>query len=119
MTKPIEKTKKRKRNPPRGILTPTEEERLRKGNINRQTVYNIRRKTLKTIMTDLPLIFEKFGIERLKYDMPSKQFFKNLLQVYFDLTKKQMINERLQRGVKGKVSSKKVWSRIQKEIEDT
>jgi len=116
MTKPIEKTKKRKRNPPRGILTPTEEERLRKGNISRQLVRNIRRKTLKTIMTDLPLIFEKIGIERLRYDIPPKQFFKNLLQVYFDLTKKQMEKERHQQGVKRKVSPKAVWKRMLEEI---
>ena len=80
-----ENLKKRKRNPPRGILTPTEEERLRKGSITRQEVRNIRLKTMKAMMTDLPLILEKIGFRRLLNDMPPKLFLENLLQIYLDL----------------------------------
>ena len=116
MTKPIEKTKKRKRNPPRGILTPTEKERLRKGNISRQLVSNIRRKTWQAIIVDLPLIFEKISMNRLMRHAPSKQFLKATLQVYFDLTKKQMEKERRQQGVKRKVSPEAVWKKILEEI---
>jgi len=118
MTKTIEKEKKRKRNLPRGILTPTEEERLRKGNISRQLVYNVRWKTIKAINVDLPLIFDKIGIERLAYYSPSKQRLKKILQLHFSLTKKQIEDERHQRGVKRKVSPEAVWKRIIEEMED-
>jgi hypothetical protein len=77
------KSKSRKRNPPRGILTPTEEERLRKGSVNRQLIFNVRRKTIKSIMTDLPLIFEKIGLERLNYDLPPK--YKNIIKESSDI----------------------------------
>jgi len=119
MTNTIEKNKRRRRNPPRGILTPTEKERLRKGNISRQLVSNIRRKTWQAIIVDLPLIFEKISMDRLMYHSTSKQFLKATLRLYLNLTKSQMINERRQQGVKNRVSSDEVWSRMRKETEDT
>ena len=117
MTKTIEK--RRKRNPPRGILTPTEKERLRKGTISRQLANNIRRKTMQAIIVDLPLIFEKIGIQKLTEFTPSKQFLKKTLQLYFNSTKNQMMDERSQRGIKRKVSPEAVWKRILEEMGDT
>ena len=61
----------RKRNPPSGILTQKQKEKLRKGNINHQTISNIRYQTTVAIMSDLPLIFKTVGLERL-YSEPFK-----------------------------------------------
>jgi len=58
-------------------------------------------------------------MDKLMYHSTSKQFLKATLQLYLNLTKSQMTNERRQRGVKRKVSSDEVWSRMRKEIEDT
>ena len=71
-------------------------------------------------MTDLPLIFEKIGLERLRYDLPSKRYLKKMLQLYFSLTKIEMVNERRQRGIKRNIfSPKAVWNKILKDIGDT
>jgi len=118
MTKTMEKDIKRKRNFPRGILTPTEREMLKKGDINRQLLFNIRRKTSQTIIVDLPLIFEKIGLEQLMHFAPYKQYLKKTLQLYFRLIEKQIMSERSQRGVKRKVSPKSIWSRMRREIGD-
>ena len=64
MTKNIE----RKRNPPRGILTQNQREKLRNGNIDRQMISNIRYQTTRAIMSDLPLIFKTIGLEKLYRD---------------------------------------------------
>lgn len=76
----------RKRNPPRGILTQKQKEKLQKGNIDRQTISNIRLQTTEAIMIDLPLIIKKIGVERL-YSEPFKwkkilEEFRTILEKY-------------------------------------
>ena len=108
----INNEKTRKRKPPRGILTEIEKEKIKKGNISRQAIYNIRGKTLKAIISDLPLIFENISFYNLCYDFPEPYVLDKLLKVYFDITKIQIMRERSEKGIKIKVSDKLVWKRI-------
>jgi hypothetical protein len=119
MTKTIEKDRKRKHNLPRGILTPTEEMRLRKGNINRQLRHNIRLKTSKTIMTDLPLIFDAMNPQELTpYYLPIKPYLKKIMQLHYNLIKSRIIAERHEQKVKHEVSFKEVWKHVARTIRE-
>lgn len=113
MTNTIENNKKRKRNLPRGILTETERKRLEKDSTTRQNAYNIKRKTLRTIMNDLPLIF-KYG--NFPIWEVGKPYYLECVKLYFNITKSIMMNERLERKIKRKVSNRMVWKKIIEEI---
>jgi hypothetical protein len=113
ITKSIEKAKNRIRNPPRGILTPKEKERLKNGQISRHMRQDIKYKTDKALIVDLPLIFEKV------YD-PSTDFNKShyiaFIKLYLYMTKKNIERQRLEKGVKRKVSDAMVWRQIKKDL---
>ena len=79
----------RKRNPPRGILTQPQKDKLQKGNINRQTISNIRSQTMQALAIDLPLIFNKIGVVRLSNAIPPK-WKKTLIEIEGLLTEKSL-----------------------------
>jgi hypothetical protein len=114
MTTSIENNRKRKRNVPRGILTPRERERLEKGVVTRQLRRTVRGKTIQTLVIDFPLIFQKMDF--YGFDFP-KTFYLPIIELYFNLVKTKMLKERLEHKVKHKVSDKMVWRRLVREAE--
>jgi hypothetical protein len=118
MTISIENNKKKKRNLPRGILTPIERERLENGQITRQLRHIVKMKTAQALIVDLPLIFEKIEFDRYGIYGFTKTHYQAFIKLYFNLTKNRMTRQRLEQKVKRKVSDKMVWRQLIREVED-
>jgi len=114
MTKSIENDKKRTRHAPRGILTSKEREQLKKGTLSRQMRRNIKSKTYQSLIVDLPLIFDRMGFATSDF---GRSHYIAFTKLYFNLAKSHMRQQRLEKGIKAKISDKIVWRQLQKELD--
>lgn len=113
MTKSIENAKKRIRRAPRGILTPKERGQLEKGTLSRHMKENIKSKTYQSLIIDLPLIFDRMGLDTSNI---GRSHYIAIIKLYFDLVRSRMRQQRLEKGIKGKISNKMVWRQLKKEL---
>jgi predicted RNA-binding protein YlxR (DUF448 family) len=114
MTKSIENEKKRIRHVPRGILTPKEREQLKKGTLSRHMKQNIKSKTYQSLIVDLPLIFDRMGLATSNF---GRSHYLAFIKLYFNLIKSHMQQQRLEKGIKAKISDKMVWRQLTKELD--
>ena len=114
MTKSIENDKKRTRHAPRGILTPKEREQLKRGTHSRHVKQNIKSKTYQSLIVDLPLIFDRMGFATSDF---GRSHYLAFIKLYFNLIKSHMQQQRLEKGIKAKISDKMVWRQLKKELD--
>jgi hypothetical protein len=114
MTKSIENDRKRIRRAPRGILTPKEREQLEKGTLSRHMKQNIKSKTYQTLIVDLPLIFDRMGFGTSNV---GRSHYVAIIRLYFDIVKDRMRQQRLEKGIKLKISDRTVWRQLVKELD--
>jgi hypothetical protein len=116
MTNAIENCKS-PRKPYRGILTDTEKQRLKNGEINyhRQMKNIIKQKAIVAIIVDLPLILEKTDL-RFELELTGRSLFASSTKILFNQTKTRLESQRAEKSIKRKVSNKQVWQQVAKEL---
>ena len=77
--------------------------------------HDINYKTETALIVDLPLIFDRLPILYLDLDF-NKSHYIAFIKLYLNMTKKHMERQRLEKGVKGKVSDNMVWRQIKKDL---
>lgn len=77
--------------------------------------HDINYKTEEALIVDLPLIFEKISILHFDFDF-NKSHYIAFIKLWLNMTKKNIERQRLERGVKGKVSDAMVWRQIKKDL---
>jgi len=115
----------------RGILTPCEAEQLEKSKIglmgcHRDARRRIKNKTMKAMINDLPLIFEKTKPKDIVgydffYPEPSRytyEFLKNLMIYCYVNNMLKIREERHAKGRKTTVDFKDAWKPVKEAIEE-
>jgi hypothetical protein len=77
--------------------------------------HDINYKTEKALIVDLPLIFEKMPMLHFDFDY-NKSDYIAFIKLWLNITKKNIERQRLERGVKGKVSDAMVWRQIKTDL---
>lgn len=120
-------TKKWARGDSRGILTDLERKSLEQGTVNRHQRHNIEIKTWKAI-DDLSVILsthlKPFDVRpfidiTFPYDLNElDNYIKDLIQIQYKLNYYRLVQERKDKGIKRKVSSKEVWKIVNKTLKE-